>query len=112
MICGRDIVDALRRHGYTDQVAVQAWLDEQVPVVRRQPSLIEISAARRTCGYPWDSHNQLCPEPTLHRRVVHSSPGYHAREDLAPHEPVRPMLPGATDYPSQDIRVAAGNDAD
>jgi hypothetical protein len=38
MICGRDIVDALRRHGYTDQVAVQAWLDSQFPVVGANPA--------------------------------------------------------------------------
>jgi hypothetical protein len=33
LICGRDIVDTLRRHRYTDQVAVQAWLANQLPVI-------------------------------------------------------------------------------
>jgi Restriction endonuclease AspBHI N-terminal/Restriction endonuclease len=38
MICGRDIVDALRRHGYTDQAAVQAWLDSQFPDADTEPA--------------------------------------------------------------------------
>ncbi|MFJ4650453.1 hypothetical protein ACIP5Y_04160 [Nocardia sp. NPDC088792] len=32
MICGRDIVDSLRQHGYGDVGAVQAWLDSGFPV--------------------------------------------------------------------------------
>ncbi|MFI7114783.1 restriction endonuclease [Nonomuraea sp. NPDC050227] len=32
MICARDIVDVLRRHGYGDAEAVQAWLEHRFPV--------------------------------------------------------------------------------
>ncbi|MEV0971234.1 restriction endonuclease [Microtetraspora glauca] len=31
MICGRDIADVLRRHGYGDIEALQAWLDRHFP---------------------------------------------------------------------------------
>jgi hypothetical protein len=31
MICGRDIAETLRRHGYGSAQAVQAWLDHQFP---------------------------------------------------------------------------------
>jgi hypothetical protein len=33
LICGRDVVEALREKGYGDVAAVQAWLDNRFPKV-------------------------------------------------------------------------------
>jgi hypothetical protein len=32
LICGQDIVETLRQHGYGDLAAIQAWLDRRFPV--------------------------------------------------------------------------------
>ncbi|MDJ0412829.1 restriction endonuclease [Rhodococcus opacus] len=37
MICGRDIVEVLREHGYGDVVSVQAWLDNLFPIPPTRP---------------------------------------------------------------------------
>ncbi|MFE7561271.1 restriction endonuclease [Kitasatospora sp. NPDC057500] len=38
LICGRDIVDLLRQHGYTSKAAVEAWLAQRYPAPPSAPS--------------------------------------------------------------------------
>lgn len=37
LVCGRDIVDTLRRHGYTTQAAVEGWLGQRFPLGTVKP---------------------------------------------------------------------------